>query len=80
MIGVVGGVLSQATTVLDVCCSYHQDVFDWGCWWCVAPGHYCFGSVRFSPPGHVLIGVVGGVLPQATTVVVGVLFSPPGRV
>ena len=79
--------------------------FDWGCWWCVVPGHYCCGwSVVFTTRAFslgrlvvccprpllvwwcvvlttrtCLIGVVGVVLPQASTVVVGVLFSPPVR-
>ena len=79
LIGVVGGVLSKATTVVLVSCSHTRTLFDWSCWWCVVQGHYCCGDVLFSPPGHFLFGTAGGGLSQATTVVIGVLFSPPGH-
>ena len=52
LIGVVGGVLSKATTVVLVSCSHTRTLFDWSCWWCVVQGHYCCGDVLFSPPGH----------------------------
>ena len=79
LVGVVGGVLSKATTVVLVSCSHTRTLFDWSCWWCVVQGHYCCGDVLFSPPGHFLFGTAGGGLSQATTVVIGVLFSPPGH-
>ena len=58
LIGVVGGVLSKATTVVLVSCSHTRTLFDWSCWWCVVQSHYCCGDVLFSPPGHFCLGLL----------------------